>query len=77
MVRQEGERQVSRQIGHYTLAAVLFESYAMQRRATVDADGKAYAARMQQAPSGDEQGVTVLGQVAKKLAKKKGRSDAT
>ena len=47
-----------------------------QRRATLEAEGEAYAARVLEAPAADEAGVEELGQVAKRLTKKKGTGDA-
>jgi hypothetical protein len=54
-----------------------YEKFSVQRRAALEAEGQAYAARMLEAPAGDESGVQELGQVAKRLAKKKGKNDAS
>ena len=48
-----------------------YERFAAQRRATLEAEGEAYAARVLAAPAADEAGVEELGQVAKRLTKKK------
>ena len=53
-----------------------YEQFAAQRRATLEAEGEAYAARVLEAPAADEAGVEELGQVAKRLTKKKGKGDA-
>jgi hypothetical protein len=53
-----------------------YEQFAAQRRATLEAEGEAYAARVLEAPAADEAGVQELGQVAKRLTKKKGKGDA-
>lgn len=53
-----------------------YEKFSAQRRVALEAEGEAYAARMLEPPAGDESGVQELGQVAKRLAKKKGKNDA-
>ncbi|WP_422012716.1 virulence RhuM family protein [Roseateles sp.] len=53
-----------------------YERFAAQRRAALEAEGEAYTARVLEAPTADEAGVQELGQVARRLAKKKGKSDA-
>lgn len=53
-----------------------YERFAAQRRATLEAEGEAYAARVLAAPAADEAVVEELGQVAKRLTKKKGKGDA-
>ena len=52
-----------------------YEQFAAQRRATLEAEGEAYAARVLAAPAADEAGVEELGQVANRLTKKKGKGD--
>ena len=53
-----------------------YERFAAQRRAMLEAEGEAYAARVLETPVADEAGVQELGQVAKRLTKKKGTGDA-
>jgi hypothetical protein len=53
-----------------------YEQFAAQRRAALEADGEAYAVRMLGVGSADEKTLTDLGQVAKRLTKKKGGRDA-
>ena len=53
-----------------------YERFAAQRRAMLEAEGGAYAARVLESPAADEAGVEELGQVAKRLTKKKGKGDA-
>jgi hypothetical protein len=49
-----------------------YEQFAAQRRAALEAEGAAYAVRMLGTASTDEKSLGELGQVAKRLAKKKG-----
>ncbi len=53
-----------------------YEQYAAQRRAALEAEGEAYAVRMLGAPLADADTLNELGQVAKRLTKKKGGRDA-
>lgn len=53
-----------------------YEQFAAQRRAALEAEGEAYAVRMLGAASADVDTLNELGQVAKRLAKKKGGRDA-
>lgn len=53
-----------------------YEQFAAQRRATLEAEGEAYAVRMLGTASTDESALTELGKVAKRLTKKKGGPDA-
>lgn len=54
-----------------------YEQFAAQRRAALEAEGEAYALRMLGAGSADEKSLSELGQVAKRLTKKKGGRDAS
>lgn len=53
-----------------------YEQFAAQRRAALEAEGEAHTVRMLGAPSADTATLNELGRVAKRLAKKKGGSDA-
>ncbi|MFZ7338056.1 RhuM family protein [Comamonas jiangduensis] len=54
-----------------------YEQFAAQRRAVLEAEGEAYAARMLGAASADDGALEALGKVAKRLTKKKeGRNAA-
>ena len=53
-----------------------YEQFAAQRRAALEAEGEAYAVRVLGSASADVDALNELGQVAKRLTKKKGGSDA-
>lgn len=53
-----------------------YEQFAAQRRTALEAAGEDYALRMQASSSNDGGAITVLGQVAKRLTKKKGGRNA-
>jgi len=53
-----------------------YEQFAAQRRAALEAEGENYAVRMLGSASADVATLNELGQVAKRLTKKKGESDA-
>ncbi|WP_440579733.1 hypothetical protein [Stenotrophomonas muris] len=53
-----------------------YEQFAAQRRAALEAAGEGYAARMLASVSKDDSAMEALDQVAKRLTKKKGGSDA-
>lgn len=52
-----------------------YEQFAEQRRTALESEGENFAVRMLEAPAGDEQGLAELGEVSKRLAKKKGKND--
>ena len=54
-----------------------YEQFAVQRRAALEAEGEVYAVRMLSAAAGDDSALNELGQVAKRLSKKKGGRDAS
>lgn len=54
-----------------------YEQFAAQRRAALEAEGVAYAGRMLGQDSTDEKSLDELGQVVKRLAKKKGERDVS
>jgi hypothetical protein len=54
-----------------------YEQYAAQRRAALEAEGEAYAVHMLGKGSTDEKSLGELGEVATRLAKKKGGRDAS
>ena len=53
-----------------------YERFAAQRRATLEAEGEAYAKRVLEAPATDEAGVNELEHAARRLSKKGGTGDA-
>lgn len=59
-----------------TFAQSEYEQFAAQRRATLEAEGSDYAARMLIAVKTDADSLEVLGNVSKQLTKKKGGRDA-
>ena len=54
-----------------------YEQFAAQRRSALEAEGATYAVRMLGTGSTDEKSLGELGQVAKRLTKKKGGRDAS
>jgi hypothetical protein len=54
-----------------------YEQFAVQRRAALEAEGEVYAVRMLGSAAGDDSALNELGQVAKRLSKKKGGRDAS
>lgn len=54
-----------------------YTQFAAQRRAVLEAEGEVYTVRLLGATAGDDNALNELGQVAKRLAKKKGGRDAS
>jgi hypothetical protein len=54
-----------------------YERFAAQRRAALEMEGEAFSTLMLSSSAGDEEALNELGQVAKKLMKKKGGRDAS
>ena len=57
-------------------AQSVYEQFAAQRRAALEAEGEAYAVRMLSAGSTDDSSLAELGKVARRLTKTKVASDA-
>ena len=53
-----------------------YEQFVAERRASLEAEGEAYAARVLQAPSADELGLKGIGEMVRQVIKNEGKTDA-